>query len=514
MAEFNLKSIKGVCSLTLFSIFTTISAEDNRPNILVFFVDDMGWQDTSLPFHTDTTFLNKRYHTPNMEILAQMGTKFTQAYASSVSSPSRCSLLTGVNAARHCVTNWTHIKNSFTDDPHISLEMPHWNVNGIQPVEGIDHSFPATSFVQVLSQNGYKTIHCGKAHFGATETPGADPLNYGFDINIAGHAAGGLASYLGTERFGHNEKGDPISRFAVPGLQEYWDKDIFITEALTQEAIKALDKVISKEKPFLLYMSHYAVHVPLQADKRFVDKYLQQGLSENEAAYASMLEGVDKSLGDLMHYLNDKGELENTIILFISDNGGYSLHGRTPPLNMQNSPLRAGKGSAYEGGIRVPMILYWRERTKPGSTVKDYVIIEDIFPSILEMAQIKRYKTLQSIDGKSFVPKLRKDASKHFRRSLIWNMPNNWISGMNREFGIGPTCTIRRGDYKLIYWYEDGKKELYNLKTDIGEDKNLVGLLNYKTKKMSKKLSKKLRKSNAQRPFYKATNKPCLWPDE
>lgn len=492
---------------------SSLHAEDERPNIVLFLVDDMGWQDTSLPFHSEKTELNRRYNTPNMELLAEMGTKFTQAYASSVSSPSRCSLLTGVNASRHKVTNWTHQKDTSTDEHHSSLNMPEWNVNGIQPCEGIDNSYPATSFVQILSQNGYTTIHCGKAHFGATNTPSANPLNYGFDINIAGHAAGGLASYLGTERFGHDKNGEPISGFAVPGLEEYWDKDIFITEALTQEAIKALDGVIAQESPFFLYMSHYAVHVPLQADNRFVDKYLSQGLSRAEAAYASMVEGMDKSLGDLMQYLQAKGQLENTIILFMSDNGGYSLQGRTPPLHTQNSPLRSGKGSAYEGGIREPMIIYWNGVTQPSSTIDDYVIIEDFFPSILDMAQIKRYSAIQTIDGRSFVSLLKGRNINRPIRSLIWNMPNNWIAGNNREHGIGATCTIRRGDYKLIYWYEDGKKELYNIKTDIGETNNIAPSFPRLTNRLSKLLAKKLRKVEAQRPSYKLSGDPCPWPD-
>ena len=452
-----MKFTKGIGTITLLSLLSaTVEAEDKRPNIILFLVDDMGWQDTSLPFYSHSTPLNERYHTPNMERLAEMGTKFTQAYASSVSSPSRCSLLTGVNASRHRVTNWTHKKDTPTDEEHPQLSMPLWNVNGIQPEEGIANSFVATSFVQILSQNGYSTIHCGKAHFGATDTPSANPLNYGFDINIAGHAAGGLASYLGVERFGHNSDGSPISGFAIPGMEEYWDKDIFITEALTQEALKALDKVIEKENPFFLYMSHYAVHIPLQADNRFLEKYLQQGLSYPEAAYATMVEGVDKSLGDIMNYLTEKGEIENTIILFMSDNGGYSLQGRTPPLHTHNQPLRSGKGSAYEGGIREPMILYWKGVTKPNTTIEESVIIEDFFPSILEMANIEDYNTIQNIDGISFIPLLKDKRIKSKKRSLIWNMPNNWISGNNREVGIGPTCTIRRGDYKLIYWYEDG----------------------------------------------------------
>lgn len=504
---------KALGAMALLSLSAATQAQETRPNILLFMVDDMGWQDTSVPFHSQTTPLNNRYCTPSMERLAAMGVKFTQAYASSVSSPSRCSLLTGANAARHRVTNWTFVKDKSTDEKHETLTMPQWNVNGIQPYEGVPYSFTATSFVQILADNGYHTIHCGKAHFGAENTTSADPLNYGFKVNIAGHAAGGLASYLGAERFGHNADGMPISAFAVPGLEGYWDKDIFATEALTQEAIKALDSSISANKPFFLYMAHYAVHVPLQADNRFVDKYLKQGLSEAEAAYASMVEGMDKSLGDLMDYLQNRGELDNTIIIFMSDNGGYSLWGRTPPLHTHNLPLRSGKGSAYEGGVREPMIVYWNGVAKAGSAVDDYVIIEDFFPSILEMAQVSEYSTVQCVDGVSFVPLLNGKNVGNDLRPLVWNMPNNWIPGDYREYGIGPTCTIRQGDYKLIYWYEDGKKELYNIRTDIGESENLVDYMPLLTEQLSSQLAEQLRSVDAQRPCFTATGVPCPWPD-
>ena len=260
-------------------------------------------------------------------------------------------------------------------------------------------------------------------------------------------------------------------------------------------------------------MSHYAVHVPLQADNRFVDKYLQQGLAQSEAYYASMVEGMDKSLGDIMDYLESKEELENTIIIFMSDNGGYSLYGRTPPLHTQNLPLRSGKGSAYEGGIRVPMIVYWNGTVNPGTTINDYVIIEDFFPSILEMAEVDSYNTKQQVDGVSFVPILRGKNIDNDSRSLIWNMPNNWIAGDNRIYGIGATCTIRQGDYKLIYWYEDGKKELYNIRTDIGETDNIAESFPLLTKQLSELLSDKLRSVGAQRPFFISTGEPCPWPD-
>lgn len=487
---------------------------DVRPNILLFMVDDMGWQDTSVPFWTEQTPLNKRFHTPNMERLAQKGVKFTQAYACSISSPSRCSLLTGCNQARHRVTNWTLDFNASVDEANPDLNMPNWNVNGIQPVEGIERSFHATSLPQILKDNGYHTIHCGKAHYGAIGTPSADPLTMGFEVNIAGHAAGGLANYYGKERFGHDDTGHPVSKFATPGLEEFWGQDIFITEALTRKALQALEDNRKSRKPFFLYMSHYAVHVPIQADPRFVGKYRQQGLSETEAAYCSMVEGMDKSLGDLMDYLERTGQMEHTIIIFMSDNGGLSALGRTAPLHVQNAPLRSGKGSAYEGGIREPMMVYWNGVTRPQTVNNHYVIIEDFFPSILDMAQISDYQTVQPVDGVSFVPLLTGQGDPSKDRALYWNTPNTWISGDYRAQGIGQTCAIRKGDYKLVYWYLDGKKELFNLAEDIAEQRNLAQTMPQKVKALSHELGEYLRSVQAQRPTYKHNGQPTPWPDE
>ena len=274
-----------------------------RPNIILFMVDDMGWQDTSLPFWTQKTHYNELYETPNMERLARQGMMFTQAYASSISSPSRCSLLTGANAARHRVTNWTLKKSTMTDRKDKLLTVPEWNYNGISQVPGTNNTFVGTSFVQILKDSGYHTIHCGKAHFGAIDTPGEDPHHWGFEVNIAGHAAGGLASYLGEENYGHTKDGKPISLMAVPGLEKYWGTETFVTEALTLEAIKALDKAKKYNQPFYLYMAQYAIHIPLNKDKRFYDKYKKKGMTDHEAAYATLIEGMDKSLGDLMNCL-------------------------------------------------------------------------------------------------------------------------------------------------------------------------------------------------------------------
>lgn len=491
-----------------------LTAQDMRPNIILFMVDDMGWQDTSVSFWNEKTPLNERYHTPNMERLARMGVKFTSAYACSISSPSRCSLLTGANAARHRVTNWTFGYNASTDATDAELNMPEWNVNGIQPVEGVERSFQGTSFVQLLKQNGYHTIHCGKAHFGSMTTLGANPTNFGFDVNICGHAAGGLASYLGEQRFGHDANGNAVSGFAIPGLEAYWDKDIFATEALTQEALKALEQARVLNSPFFLYMAHYAVHIPIQADKRFLQRYQELGLSDTEAAYATLVEGMDKSLGDLMDFLEATGQLEQTIIIFMSDNGGLAASDRTPPLHVQNAPLRSGKGSAYEGGVREPMIVYWNGVAQPGATIDNYVMIEDFFPTILEMAGVTEYRTVQPIDGRSFVPLLTGSGDPSQDRALFWNTPNTWYAGDYRAHGIGQTCAIRKGDYKLVYWYKDGKKELYNLREDIGESNNLVMEQPERVEALSRELGAFLREVDAQRPSYKADGKPCPWPDE
>ncbi|MCS2891875.1 sulfatase [Parabacteroides faecis] len=488
----------------------TSQQETERPNIILFLVDDMGWQDTSLPFWERKTHYNETYETPNMERLARQGMMFTSAYACSVSSPTRISLYTGMNAARHCVTNWTLEKNQSKDAPSSTLEFPRWNMNGMSPVPGIENTCEATSLSQVLKDNGYYTIHCGKAHFGAVSTPAANPLNIGFDVNIAGFAAGGPASYLGEDNFGHDTDGKPRNAFAVPGLEKYWGQDIFLTEALTLEAKDILDKR-DKSKPFYLYMSHYAIHVPLNRDKRFYQKYLDRGLPPSEAAYASLIEGMDKSLGDLMDYLEQNDLADNTVILFMSDNGGLAAQARAGKPHIQNYPLNSGKGSAYEGGIREPMIVSWPGVTKRGTKCDSYLIIEDFYPSILELAGITNYQTVQPIDGISFVPMLKGKGDTSEGRSLFWNFPNNW--GPTGP-GIGSTCTIRQGDWKLIYYYETGDKELFNIKKDIGETTNLAPTEKELVVQLSGELSAYMRNTGAQRPIFKSNGQPAPWPDE
>lgn len=205
--------------------------DQQSPNIIMFMVDDMGWQDTSVPFWKDSTKFNKRYHTPNMEKLAEEGVKFTQAYACAVCSPTRVSLISGMNAARHRVTNWTLKRNASNDRPHPSLNLPQWNVNGPQPTDSIENSVHITPLPKILQDHGYYTVHSGKAHWGAIGTPAENPINLGFDVNIAGHAAGGPGSFLGEKNYSAQWRNGG-TQWDVPGLEKYHGTDTYLTELL------------------------------------------------------------------------------------------------------------------------------------------------------------------------------------------------------------------------------------------------------------------------------------------
>ncbi|WP_316793344.1 sulfatase [Pedobacter frigoris] len=510
MRNFN----KSLLTIILIACVQKIQAQaPQRPNIIVFLIDDMGWQDTSLPFWNKVTPLNQRYHTPNMERMAKEGMKFTNAYAAPVCTPSRTAMLSGLNPAHSGITNWTDTeKNRNTDAPDNQFLPANWNYNGLSPVANIEKTVHATPFPQLLKEAGYFTIHAGKAHWGSSGTPGANPYNMGFMVNIAGNSAGNPQSYLAKENYG-NMPGKATSR-AVPDMQEYYGSDVFLTEALTMEALKALDAPIKNNQPFYLNMSHYAVHVPLQADRRFLKRYLEAGLDTVEASYASLVEGMDKSLGDIMDFVKRKGIEKNTVIIFMSDNGGLSLtkageRGGNKN-NIQNLPLKAGKGSVYEGGIREPMIVKYPAMVKSSTVANQYVIIEDFFPSILELAGVKNYKNVQHIDGESFVPILKNPSFSNNTRTLIWHYPNKW--GNIEEIGMNYFSAIRQGDWKLVYNLRNGKSELYNLKSDIGEAKDLAAENPQKTNELTNMLGTQLKMWNAPMPVYKASQQPVAWP--
>jgi arylsulfatase A-like enzyme len=492
------------------------------PNIVLFLVDDLGWQDVSEPFDVRRSAFNDRYRTPNVQRLAREGVKFTQAYACPVCSPSRVSLLTGMNAARHRVTNWTLRKNTTTDEAHPFLQFPEWNVNGMSPVAGVERTVHATPLPALLKSAGYATIHCGKAHFGAIDTPAADPLNLGFDVNVAGHAAGAPGSHLGLHDFSADwRKGGRV--WDVPGLDEYHGHDVFLTQALTERATKALDAPVAAHRPFFLYMSHYAVHTPIEEDARFIRKYVDAGLDPIEARYASMVEGVDRSLGDILAFLDNRAVAANTLVLFMSDNGGLSAEGRGGEPNTHNKPLSSGKGSAREGGIREPMIVRWPGNARRGAVEPTPVIIEDFFPTLLDVAGVRAPSVVQHVDGVSFLPLLGKPggvpptsgsgqtpARPAADRPLFWHYPNNWGP---KGPGIGAFSAIRRGDWKLIYYHADRSFELFNLRDDIGETTNLAVSQPGRVKTLAASLGEYLRGVAAQMPTDTRTGRVVDWPD-
>ena len=495
--------LKSACAATLCASSLSACASltgkvHSRPNIVFFFVDDMGWQETSVPFHDKTTSLNERYLTPNMERLAARGMKFTQAYACAVCSPSRISLMTGQNAARHQVTNWTLRKDRSPDWKHAKVEPPRWNVNGLSPSPAVADTVCAPTLPMLLRKAGYETIHAGKAHFGAKGTPGEDPLNLGFDVNIAGHAPGGPGSYHGTKNFSAAwRNGDRI--WDVPGLEAYHGREINLTEALTIEANKAVDRAVAEKKPFYLYMSHYAIHAPWEKDNRYYRKYRERGLDDFDATYASMVEGMDRSLGDIMANVARHGIEENTIFVFMSDNG-------QPSQADPNVPLRGHKLTPYEGGVRVPLIVKWPGVTEPGSECSAAVIIEDVFPTFLEMAGVDRGRDgAGKIDGVSFVPLLQRTGGYPADRALFWHYPHTYDQP--------PYSSVRKGDWKLIYHHVDSRVELFNVKDDIGERCDLSTARPEKTRALARVLAGHLRETGAGMPIDKARGKPIPYPD-
>ncbi|MDG2012358.1 MAG: sulfatase [Pirellulaceae bacterium] len=484
-----------------------------QPNIIVFLVDDLGWQDTSVAFSGKATAFQKHYRTPNLEQLARRGVTLTNAYAHCVCSPTRTSILTGQNPARHGVTNWTLYPDRDQSGKTKTLAAPtNWRKEGLQPE---DQTLP-----QLLKKVGYYTIHCGKAHWGGVGTAGSNPENLGFDINIAGHSAGAPGSYQGQENYGNHADGSPKIPWGVPGLEKYYGTNTHLTDALTAEVSAALDIAIDSGKPFFLYMAPYAVHTPIQAHPRFIEHYKGQKYSdsdivipEEEARYASMVEGYDAALGDLMAQVRDRNIADKTLILFTSDNGGLSVHGRnTTPLgtgqNTHNWPLREGKGSAYEGGTRVPAILAWAtpDRGSPlqkripivsGSTSDRLFISEDIFPTICRWAGFDMANAIDNvIDGKDVTDHLTGN-HRPAERSLLFHYPHVWGP---QGRGYQPHSALRYGKWKVIYFYDPQQWELYDLEKDISETQNLADALPAQLVTMQSRLIKELNSHKAQFP--------------
>lgn len=496
----------------LLSVATALAAPD-KPNLVVMLVDDMGIMDTSLPFLTDEAGKPKRYplndfyRTPNMERLAARGIRFNHFCAMSVCSPTRVSILTGQNAARHRTTNWINPDK----DNAGPLGPPDWNWRGLK--KG-DVTLPA-----LLHAAGYRTIHVGKGHFAPRDSEGADPRNLGFDINVAGASIGAPASYYGTENFGLKTK---RAQSGVLGLEKYHGQEIFLTEALTLEANALVADAVKADTPFFLYFAQYAVHAPFNSDPRFAAHYKDSGQPDNAQAFATLIEGMDKSLGDVLDQLEKLGVAENTLVVFLGDNGsdaplvapGTPGAGQGQQLGAHvvgsAAPLRGKKGSHYEGGMRVPFIAAWaradagnafqkRLPIAAGTIQSQVAAVYDLFPTLLALAGAT-IPANHVIDGRRLDTLFtgKRDASRD--ETFLMHYPH-------APHRTDYFTTYRDGDWKVIYHYfpspvSDGSHyQLFNLASDPFEQKNLAASHPAELKRLMQGLISGLEKQGAVYPL-------------
>jgi arylsulfatase A-like enzyme len=469
------------------------------PNIVVFLVDDMGVMDSSVPFLTNDSGAPKRYplndfyRTPHMERMARQGIRFSQFCAMSVCSPTRISIMTGQNAARHRTTNWINPDNN-NAGPKGARE---WNWTGLGKGD--------VTLARLLQNRGYRTIHVGKGHFGPRGSEGEDPRNIGFDVNVGGSSIGQPGSYYGKQNYGGKAK---RATHAVPSLEKYHGSDTFLTEALTLEAMVHVDEAVESKKPFFLHFAHYAVHGPFNADPQFVGNYQDTGKAAQAQAFASLIEGMDKSLGDLMTHLSDLGVAENTLILMLGDNGTDAPLGHEHAVACA-APLRGKKGSHYEGGSRVPFIASWAKPNAEAAVQKAWPIatnatqtqqaaVMDLFPTILSITGTS-LPSDHKIDGNSLTTLFAAEKDPDREETFLIHYPHaphrssHWTS-------------YRSGDWKVIYHYfpsevsEDSHYQLFHLGRDPFEQNNLAKSEPKELQRMIQLLAKSLEDHHALYP--------------
>ncbi len=452
--------MKKIIVLLMLLATTGLMAQE-KTNVILFLVDDLGAHDLS-------SAGSKFYETPNIDHLAQEGMSFTNAYASHPRCvPSRYGIQTGKYPAKSKVPG------------------------GRGSLKKSD-----ITMGEAFKAAGYKTFFAGKWHLGHNEDEW--PQNRGYDVNIAGCSAGAPISYFypyntpvkGAESDNKHRK--------IVGLEK-GEKGEYLTDRLTDETIKFIKA--NKDKPFFVMLSHYGVHTPFQAKKDALNKYEKKlkgmhfegpdyitrdgttKMHQDNAVYAAMIESVDESLGKLIATLKEAGIYENTAIVFTSDHGGLSNRGvnSNRELATSNLPLRAGKGHLYEGGTKVPFIVYWPDKVKPGTVSNQVTINTDIYPTLLAIAGIKN--TNNDIDGVSITPEL--EGGKSVKRTLYWHSPK----GRPNKTGDHNSSVIRVGDYKLIDFYDENRIELYNLKDDPDESTNLVKKEPEKAEELHNKLN-------------------------
>lgn len=433
--------VLGLLELSLLASATAAQATNSpRMNVVLILADDLGWSDL-VCYGADL------HETPHLDRLAGEGMRFTDAYAASICSPTRASLLTGKHHARLGITIWR--ERSLSPQPGEKLT---------PPVSRSDLPSSEMTIAEVLQAAGYRTGLVGKWHLGSAENY---PEVHGFDTNIGGTLWGAPASYFFPYRGPFNKE----TRY-VPHLEEGVEGE-YLTDRLTDEALRFIDR--AGDRPFFLYLAHHAVHTPIQAKPELVQHYREK-LGPNHRhgnpAYAAMVHSLDESVGRVMEHLGRKGLTDHTLVLFVSDNGGYLRTANTDVTT--NHPLRSGKGSLYEGGVRVPLIVRWPGVAPAGSVCHEPVTVADLYPTILAATGLGGDPDHNAqMDGLSLAPLLREPGSRLERDAIHHHYPHYYAT-------TTPAGAIRMRDWKLIEYFEDGRLELYNLRDDVGETRNLA----------------------------------------
>ena len=463
---------------TILNLPLALDAADapaKRPNIIFILADDLGYMDVGC--YNPKTF----YETPNIDGLAKRGMRFTQGYAACcVCSPTRGSIMTGKYPPRFGITNF----------------IPGKLAGKLMPAPNADHlPLEEVTIAEALRDGGYATFFAGKWHLGGGQFyPGAQ----GFPKDLDD----------GTKK-GNGPFWYPKSDLPVPNPKD----DPKTTERIANEAVKFINE--HKDKPFFAYLPFLAVHIPLGARSELVAKYEKKALSapadawgrerenkvrlvQNQPIYAAMLEQLDSAIGRVLAALEQNGLTQNTIVVFMSDNGGLSTAEGHPTSNL---PLRAGKGWPYEGGVREPLIVCAPGVVKPGSTCEEPVISTDFYPTLLQLAGVEPQPS-QHLDGVSFAPLLKGEVAAR-GKPLFWHYPHY------SNQGGAPNGVIRDGDWKLIEWFEDGALELYNIPKDIGEEHNLAAEQRDKAKELLEKLRNWRKEVGALMPTPNPDFKPA-----
>jgi arylsulfatase A-like enzyme len=470
----------------------------DRPNVVVILVDDMGIMDSSVPFLAGADGaphrypLNEFFRTPNMERLAAQGIRFNQFCAMSVCSPTRTSIMTGQNGARHRTTNWI----SPTANNRGPQGPPAWNWKGLEKT--------SVALPRLLQSAGYRTIHVGKGHFGPNGSEGSDPKNIGFDVNVGGSAAGQPGSYYGMKQFGNVP--DSAKNF-LPGLEKYYGTETFLTEALTIEAKANVTQAVKDGKPFFLYFAQYAVHAPFNADPRFAANYLNSGKSAQAQAFATLIEGMDRSVGEVLDHLTTLGVASDTLILFLGDNGSDAPLGPEHEVACA-APLRGKKGTHYEGGMRVPFIAAWgkpdssnqhqqRLPIAAGAVQTQQAAVYDIYPTILGAAGVKDPEG-HLVDGRALGSLLGGKLDTARPQEFLMHYPHSHRSSYFTSY--------REGDWKVVYHYLPSKQsngeryQLFHLSEDPFEARDVAKTEIAQLRKMMRQLTEKLESSGALYP--------------